>query len=192
MLKTLIYVRRNGTEPELSDLRRIVTDRGDTVVAAYWDDPAITGKGRYKGWRSVMSGLPEADMVVVGCAADLPVKTVPDLFKVLSLLNEHGVGLCLHREGINTDDGAAAILSLTTAFRAAKRSEAIRRGIAKARKAGKAIGRPRISNHVRNQVRIALQNGAGIRRTARRFKVSAGSILNIAREAETSEEKLAA
>jgi DNA invertase Pin-like site-specific DNA recombinase len=192
MFKTLIYVRKNGTEPELSTLRHIVESRGNTVVATFRDDPAILGKGRFKNWRRVTASLDQADKVVVGSAADLPGRSVADLLKILDLLREHDVGLVIHRERINTDDGPAAILDLIASYRAAKLSEAIRRGIAKAKDRGKILGRPAVPDHVREQIQTALANGAGIRPTARRHKVSPATVINIKRSMEVEGERLAA
>jgi DNA invertase Pin-like site-specific DNA recombinase len=193
-VKTIIYCRRarNGTEAELSDLRRIVENRGDTLIATFADDPAILRKGRYAGWRGLVASLDQADQVMIGSVGDLPGRTVQDLLKILSILNEHDVGLRLHREGINTDGGSAATLALTTAFRAIKRSEAIKRGIARARMAGKGIGRPQVPNRVRQQIQTALAIGEGVRQCARRYKVSSGTVINIRRSMNAEVHRLAA
>src|SRR5665213_2772964 len=111
-MRTIFYSRQiptlNGIEAEL--LRAAVKNRGDTVIATFCDDPSITGRGKYAGWRALVASLDQTDLVLVGSAGDLPGRSVADLLKILGILSEHGVGLCLHREGIRTDDGAAAIL----------------------------------------------------------------------------------
>jgi DNA invertase Pin-like site-specific DNA recombinase len=182
-MKTLVYSRQSSirNEPEAHLLRAAVESRGDTVIATFTDDPTILGKGKYTGWRALIVSLDQTDQVFVSSVGDLPGRTVADLLKILSVLNEHGVGLFLSREAINTDDGAAAILALTTAYRAAKRSEAIRVGQAKARMAGKRLGRPRISNRIGRQIQTDLASGAGIRPTARKYNISPASVINIRR-----------
>ena len=193
-MKTIIYSRQipTGNRNEVVPLRTVVEYHGDTVIATIHDDPAILGKGKYAGWRALIGRLADADQVVVGSVDDLPGRTVHDLLKILSILSDHGVGLYLHREQIDTDGGAAAILALTAAYRAARRSEAIKRGISRARKAGKVIGRPAVPNHVRRQIQMALANGAGIRPTARRFRVSPGTVVNIRRMMDAEIDRLAA
>jgi DNA invertase Pin-like site-specific DNA recombinase len=189
-MKTIIYSRRTGIEAEL--LRAAAENRGDTVIATFHDDPVITGRGKYAGWRKMIAGLHQADQVVVGSVVDLPGQTVTDLLKILDLLRSHDVSLRVHREAINTDDGPAAILDLIASYRAAKLSEAIRKGIAKAGDRGKVIGRPRVPDHVRRHIQIAVADGAGIRPTARLFKVSPATVINIRRSMVAVPDRLAA
>jgi DNA invertase Pin-like site-specific DNA recombinase len=180
-VRTVIYLRRsfteNGTEAEL--LRESVENVGDTVIATFADDPAIPGKGKYAGWNAMLRDLGNIDQIIVASAVDLPGTKVQHLLAILSILRDHDVSLRLHRESIDTDDGAATVLDLIKAYRAAKLSEAIRHGISKARRAGKVIGRPAVPDHVRRDIQIAVADGGGIRPTARRFGVSPASVINI-------------
>jgi len=180
-VRTFLYVRdsfgENGTEAEL--LQKSIEDRGDTVVACFADDPAIIGKGKNGGWNAMLANLVNVDHIVVGCAGDLPGRSVTDLLAILSILRDHDVGLRLYQEGIDTDVGPDAMLDLIAVYRAAKLSEAIRRGISKARVAGKVIGRPAMPDHIRQCIQIAVANGGGIRPTARLFGVSPASVINI-------------
>ena len=192
-MRIIIYTRLHSsqirTEAEL--LRKSFEARGDTVIAIVTDDPAITGKGKYAGWRSAVSELAQLDQIVVNSAGDLPGKSTTDLLKILETLCDHGVTLVSAQENIDTGSGSAAVIDLVAAYRKAKRSESIRRGIEKSRQAGTVMGRPRVPNRVRRQIQTALENGAGIRPLARRFNVSAGTILNIAREPATHERQAA-
>jgi DNA invertase Pin-like site-specific DNA recombinase len=179
----MIYVRhsfgKDGTQAEL--LRKSVEDRGDTVIASFADDSTIIGKGKYAGWNSLVTRLDDADRLIVGSVADLPGRKAADLFKILAVLNDHGVSLRLDHEGIDTDDGAAAILDLVTAYRAAKLSKAIRDGQVKALAQGRKTGRPAVPSRIRKKIRTALARGAGVRPTARRFDVSPATVVNIRR-----------
>jgi DNA invertase Pin-like site-specific DNA recombinase len=127
----------------------------------------------------MLSGLGDIDQIVVGCACDLPGRSVKDLLAVLSTLRGQSVGLRLHREGIDTDAGPVAILDLITAYRAAKVSQMIKAGQEKARARGKILGRPAVPDYIRHRIQIAVANGDGIRPTARRFGVSPASVVNI-------------
>jgi DNA invertase Pin-like site-specific DNA recombinase len=178
--RTIIYTRQNGTDAEHSALRQAVEMRGDKVIGTFTDDPAILGRGKYSGWRELMAALHQADQVVVGRAGDLPGRSVADLLKIVSMLNDHGVALYLHRENIDTDSGASAFLDLVAAYRAAKSSEAIRAGLAEAKNRGQVLGRPAVPDRVRRQIQLSL-NSAGIRPTARKFNVSPGTVINIRR-----------
>ena len=182
-MRTLIYVRQrfndHGTEATL--LRKSVENRGDVVAATFTDDPTIIGKGKNAGWNAMLGSLAHGDQVIVGTVGDLPGKTVADLFKILATLRDHNVGLFLHRERINSDDGAAAILDLIGVYRAAKLSRAIRDGQAKALAQGRKTGRPAVPPLIQAQIRAALAGGAGVRPTARRYAVSPASVVNIRR-----------
>ncbi|MGD0105149.1 MAG: recombinase family protein [Rhodopila sp.] len=180
--RVFIYVRQTGTQPELvHSLQQTVANRGGNVVSVHTDDAAITGRGKYAGWRNMVADLGAVDQVVLSNAGDLPGKTVADLFKVLAILRNHGVGLYLHAERIDTASTTFAVLDIVAGYRAAKLSEAIRAGQMRARAAGRTIGRPIVPHGVQERVRIALADGGGIRPTARRFNVSPASVINIRR-----------
>jgi DNA invertase Pin-like site-specific DNA recombinase len=104
------------------------------------------------------------------------------LLKDLGTLRDHGVSLYVHSAGIDTSMGSAfAVLDIIDAFRRAKLSRAIRLGQARCVAAGKVIGRPAIGLSVRTQIQAYLAEGAGLRSTARRFRVSPASVVNIRR-----------
>jgi DNA invertase Pin-like site-specific DNA recombinase len=178
--RIFIYTRLFPSDKRTQqELRELAESGGDTVVGAQFDDPTNLGKGKYSGWRGVVASLGEVDQIVVSCSSDLPGRTVQDLLKILDLLRDHGVSLFVHHEGIDIDNGAAAILDLIASYRAAKHSEAIRVGQMKARTAGKWIGRPQVPDHIRGGIVDALSRNYGIRPTARRFRVSPATVINI-------------
>lgn len=177
-----------GTSSELiGRLRQAVADRGDEVVGTFSDHCAEGGRRpSQSGWKALLANLDGVDEVVVASAADLPGRRVNDLLRLLETLRSHGVGLFLLSEGIDTTSGSAAVLDLISAYRAAKLSQAIRRGQERARAAGKVIGRPAIPQAILISIRACLQRGCGVRATARRFNVSPASVVNVRRSmAET-------
>jgi len=195
-LRVALYVRSHSGSPQtaelLCDLRQDVERRGGVIVASHSDDGRIVGRGKYSGWRTLLTNLEWVDQVVVGSAGDLPGQKVQDLFKILDLFRHHGVGLYLVHDGINTGAGSAAVLDLISAYCRAKLSEAIKFGQTGARTRGKVIGRPRVPDPIRRRILHALSNGYGIRITARTFGVSPGSVLNIKRMHRVEREKMAA
>jgi hypothetical protein len=64
-------------------------------------------------------------------------------------------------------------------YRAAKLSQAIRRGQARALAAGKRIGRLLVPVGVRRSIQASLLENCAIRSTARRFNVSPASVINV-------------
>jgi DNA invertase Pin-like site-specific DNA recombinase len=187
-----IYVRSIGTSGELSsDLRRIVEDRGGVVVATYVDNRLIEGKGKNAAWRRLLADL-DLDQIVLADAGDIPGRTVKDLLAILATLTDHGVNVVVPSLGIDTSSGSVAILGLVEAHRAAKRSQAIRRGQNRARASGKRIGRPPIPASVRGRISADLTEGGGIRPTARKFNVSPAAVIEIRRSLAANPNLLAA
>jgi DNA invertase Pin-like site-specific DNA recombinase len=92
---------------------------------------------------------------------------------------DHGIGLYLHTEGIDTSSASFALLDIIAAYRPARLSEAIRGEQAKSVAAGKRIGRPIVPPGVEDRTHKALADGRGIRLTARQFNVSPASVINI-------------
>ena len=194
MIRAAIYyrkpVRPRGVVDLGQDLRQAVEGRGVVVVATYIDDDGATVRTRNARWKALLANLDAIDQVVASSADDLPGKSVRDLLKILATLRDHGVGLCLHREGIDTSCSPAfTLLDIVEAHRRARLSRAIRNGQARCVAAGKVIGRPAIRPSIRIQIQTYLAQGAGLRSTARRFNVSPGSVINIRRSATASLDK---
>src|SRR3978361_2157031 len=109
--RVAIYVRQTGSRLEpVHVLRQTVENRGATVVATFTDDARITGRGKYAGWRNLMRMLDQVDQVALSNAGDIPGNTVADLLQTLCTLRDHGVGLYLHLERIDTSDAGSALL----------------------------------------------------------------------------------
>jgi len=185
--RTVIYISDQphaaGTSHGPADrLTKAVLARGDIVAATFSDHPAARqGRRRYSGWKTLLGSLDGVDQVAVATAGDLPGRTVNHLLKILGVLRDHGTSLFLVYEGIDTSNGSSAFLDLITAYRAAKLSQAIRRGQAKALAAGKRIGRPLVPAEVRRSIQASLFENGAIRPTARKFHVSPASVINIRR-----------
>jgi DNA invertase Pin-like site-specific DNA recombinase len=182
MQRVAIYFRHTGPNMDvLSDLRQAVEARGDMVVASFADDGRIAGRGKYAGWNALLASLDDVDQVAVPSAGDLPGRTVNDLLKLLATFRDRGVVLFVSDLRIDTAGASFVVLDLIRAYRAAKLSQAIRAGQARALAAGKRIGRPVIPPGILSRVAACLADGGGIRPTARRFNVSPASVINIRR-----------
>src|ERR1700693_239200 len=144
--RVLIYLSRHtnltGTSAETLDrIRRTVEDRGALVVEVV----AETRRNHNVGSRTLVAHLGGVDLVAVMSAADLPARTVKELLRLLGILRDHGVGLVVTAEGIDTSRGTPfTVLDVIDEFRHTKLSRAIRAGQAKALAAGKTIGRPKV------------------------------------------------
>jgi DNA invertase Pin-like site-specific DNA recombinase len=198
MIRAAIYIRRPaghfGTDADLfRDLWQAVEDRDGIVVATYIDDDGATVRTRNAQWKALLANLNAIDQVVIYSAGDLPGKNVGDLLRVLATLRDHGVSLYIHCDDIDTTVGSPfTVLDIGQAYRRGKLSKAIRLGQARCVAAGKIIGRPRIRPSIVTRIQTYLAEGAGIRSTARRFKVSPGTVINISRSGAAGLDKQAA
>jgi len=160
-------------------LQLSIEQRGGIVVGVYRDNALITGRGKFAGWRKLLSIIADVDEVALINAGDIPGRTIADLLKFLDLLRDHNVGLDLLDEGISTRRDTFAMANIVRAYRRAKLSQAIRNGQTKAVAAGKRIGRPPIQPTVVSRIRKALAEGGGVRSVARRFGVCPATVVNI-------------
>jgi len=186
--RTIIYIHGQSCSPGTSDklegrLRQAVEERGDAVVGNFAEHDA---QGRRKtGWKASLANLDGVDQIAVVSAGDLPGRTVNDLLRLLETLRDHGIDLFLMTENIDTASGSAAILDLISAYRRTKLSQAIKRG---QERCGKRIGRPPIPLGVVVRIRACLQQGGGIRATAKKFGVSPASVINVRRSATSDQQ----
>jgi DNA invertase Pin-like site-specific DNA recombinase len=152
------------------------------VVGVFADKDVPGCRGRKSGWNCLLAGLDGLDQIAMASAGDIPAKTVKDLLRLLETLRDHGVGLRLVAENIDTEHGSTlTVLEIIEAFRRAKLSRNIREGQAKARAAGKVIGRPEVPAIIRHRIQASVTSGGGVRPTARRFNVSPATVINIRR-----------
>jgi DNA invertase Pin-like site-specific DNA recombinase len=190
--RILIYVPchciRMGTSAAYIDnVRRAIEGRSDLAVEKVAAQHAGTRRKRGAGWTILIAHLDGVDQVAVMSAADLPARTVKDLLRLLGILRDHGVGLILIAEGIDTSRGSAfAMLDVIDEFRRTKLSRSICAGQAKARAVGKAIGRPKIPAAIRDRIRACIAAGSGIRPTAYEFGVAPGTVINVCRSKSIS------
>jgi DNA invertase Pin-like site-specific DNA recombinase len=141
------------------------------------DDARLIGRGKNAAWRSLIANFEGIDQIALSNASDIPGRTVADLLEVLSVLQRHNVRIKLH--DLDTGQATCEMLDLIAAYRRGKLSQAIRAGQARAVIGGKRIGRPKIPTGITNQIKAVLANGGGIRPTARTFRVSPATIVNI-------------
>jgi DNA invertase Pin-like site-specific DNA recombinase len=174
---------RTGTSAEFLDsLTRAVEIRGGLVVGTFADHGTGQRRNHNTRWKTLIANLAVIDQVAVMSAADLPVHTVKELLRLLGTLRDHGVGLFLFTEGIDTNRGTPfALLDVIDEFRRTKLSRAIRAGQAKALAAGKTIGRPRVPPAIRDRIWACVAAGRGIRPTANKYGVAPGTVINVCR-----------
>ena len=167
-----LYLRVSTNEQTTANQRRelekVAEQRGWQIVHVY-EDHAISGaKGREK--------RPQFDQLCKDCArGKLDVVTAWSIDRLgrslhhvvtfMAELNEHGVGLYLHQQNVDSSTAAGrAMLSMCGVFAEFEREmirERVNAGLARARAEGKTLGRPRIGARTEEQIRRLLRRAWG-------------------------------
>src|SRR5215813_5367006 len=125
--------------------------------------------------------------VVMAWSVDRLGRSLQDLVAFLSELHALKIDLYLHQQGIDTTTPAGkALFQMMGVFAEFERSmivERVRSGMARAKREGKHVGRPRIASELEERIREALAapNRPGVRVIAKRFGVNPGTVQRISR-----------
>jgi DNA invertase Pin-like site-specific DNA recombinase len=187
-MRAALYLRVSTsdqtTDNQERELRAAADRLGHLVTEVYCDHGISGGKGREK--RPAFdklhrdATLREFD-IVMAWSVDRLGRSLRDLVHFLDHLHATRVELFLHQQGLDTTTPAGramfGMLSVFSEFERAIIRERIAAGMARAKargtRSGKPIGRPRITPHIRAEIRRAYRaGGVGMRRVARKFKVS--------------------
>ena len=109
-----------------------------------------------------------------------------DLIGLLGELRSREVDLYLHCQCLDTSTPSGrmlfGMLGVFSEFERAMISDRVLAGLDRARSAGKRLGRPRTTPFKIECIRRALDEGRGIRETARLLRVSAAKVSEIRRK----------
>jgi DNA invertase Pin-like site-specific DNA recombinase len=104
----------------------------------------------------------------------------------LEELNHVGVAIYADKEGMDaTAPHGRAMLQMAAVFGELERGllrERVNAGLARARAAGKILGRPKIRESIEQDIRKRLATGAGILKVAKELGVGVGTVHRIKRE----------
>jgi DNA invertase Pin-like site-specific DNA recombinase len=108
----------------------------------------------------------------------------------LGELHAKGVGLYVHQQGLDTTTPAGRtmfqVMGVFAEFERAMLIDRVKAGLARARAAGKRLGRPRLPQEVIDRIRRELEVGRGIHATAKRLGVGVGSVQRVKAELRAS------
>ena len=179
------------------------TDRGEPVAAARrrpldglagrswrsYRDEGISGtKGRDKrpGLDALLKGVArrEFDIVAAWSVCRLG-RSLPDLIGLLGELRSRDIDLYLHQQALDTSTPSGrmlfGMLGVFSEFERAMIRDRVMAGLDRARSSGKRLGRPRTTPFQVQRIRLALDEGRGVRETARLLKVSAAKVSEVRR-----------
>ena len=180
--------RGQTVENQLQPLQEAAGRLGWTVVAIYRDEGISGTKGRDKrpGLDALLKGVArrEFDIVAAWSVCRLG-RSLSDLIGLLGELRSRDIDLYLHQQALDTSTPSGRML-----FGMLGRVQRVREiddprscpgGLDRARASGKRLGRPRTTPFKIDRIRAALDEGRGVRETARLLKVTAAKVSEVRR-----------
>ena len=194
-MKAAIYTRvsTNGqtVKNQLIELRAVAERKGWEVVAEYADKGISGAKGREErpGLDSMMIAANRKEFdILMAWSIDRLGRSLIHLLQTMNELHARGVDLYLDREGIDTSTPMGQmIFNITGSFAQFERSmiqERVKAGMARAKKEGKHIGRPRVKPEIEIKI-IKLRNkhGWGVHRLAQAVGCGSGTVQRVLKQA---------
>ena len=190
-----IYARvstadKNQTvENQLRDLLAVAERQGWTVVATFVDEGISGAKGRDKrpGFDNLLKGVARKDFDQIACFSVCRIgRSLPDLIHFLGDIQAKGVDLYVHTQGLDTSTPSGAMmfqmLSVFSSYERAMIRERIMSGL---RRTTKKSGRKPMPQDRAQAIRKSLEDGLGIRATARLHRASPMTVTAIKRTLKT-------
>ena len=189
--RVAIYLRVStdgqSCETQRRDLAAVAERHGWDVVAEY-EDAGISGaKGRDQrpGFDALLKAVARKDIDMVACwSVDRLGRSLTHLVGFLGELQDKGVDLFLFAQGLDTSTAAGRamfqMLGVFSEFERCMIKERVRAGVARAKAAGKHLGRPRtVTDSMKSLIRADLRSGGSLRVVAKRYKTSVASVQRV-------------
>jgi DNA invertase Pin-like site-specific DNA recombinase len=199
--RAALYVRVSTSdlgqtvENQLVPLQEAASRLGWEIIAIHKDEGISGSKGREQrpGLDALLRGVTrgEYDLVAAWSVCRIG-RSLSDLVGFLGELQASGVDLFLHQQALDTGTPAGralfGMLSVFSDFERAMIKSRVLAGLHRARTIdGKRLGRPPMAPIRVQRIRQALNDGKGIRETARLLKVSAAKVSEIRRTMSTQD-----
>ncbi len=192
--RAAIYARvstKNGQTPQnqIIRLREVASKAGWEVVEEYVDRGISGAKGRDKrpAFNRLCTAATKREIdVVMAWSVDRLGRSLQDLVAFLSELQASKVDLYLDRQGIDTTTpGGKALFQMMGVFAEFERAmiqERIHAGLARARREGKRLGRPKVGKKTERAILAARAEGKGINRIATDLSVGSSTVRRVIAE----------
>ena len=193
MKRVALYARvstdrgNQTTENQLRLLQDAAARLGWTIVAVHTDEGISGAKGREKrpGYDALLKGVTrgEYDLVAAWSVCRLG-RSLQDLVTFLADLQAREVGLYLHVQGLDTSTPSGRMLfgmiSVFAEFERAMIRDRILAGLDRVRET-KRLGRPPMASEKVEGIKAMLEQGLGVRETARRTGAGTATVQRLKR-----------
>lgn len=176
-------------EKQLRELREVAQRRGWEVVAEYTDRGVSGAKGRDQrpGLDRMLKAMTRGEVdTIAAWSVDRLGRSLRHLLDTLGELQACGCDLYLHRQGLDTATPAGRamfqMLGVFSEFERAMIQERVKAGMARAKKDGKAIGRPKDDSNAK-AILAARKKGHGKLRIARELGCGVSTVQRVLAEA---------
>ena len=194
--RVAIYARvstdSQTVENQLQELQAVAQRQGWVVVTVLTDEGISGAKGRDKrpGYDALLKGIARKEyQQIMAWSVDRLGRSLPDLVSFLNEAHAKDVDLYLHQQGLDTSTPSGRMmfqmLSVFAEFERAMIRERIMSGL---RRTTKKSGRKPMPEHRLGAIRRSLEDGLGIRATARLHRASTTTVTAIARTLTTVQE----
>jgi len=178
-------------ENQLQELHAVAQRQGWVVVAVLTDEGISGAKGRDQrpAYDALLKGIARREFEqIMAWSVDRLGRSLPDLVSFLNEAHAKNVDLYLHQQGLDTSTPSGRMmfqmLSVFAEFERAMIRERIMSGL---RRTTRKSGRRPMAEDRQEAIRRSLQDGQGIRATARLHRASTTTVTAIKRSLGTVE-----
>lgn len=186
-----IYARvstadKNQTvENQLRDLLAVAQRQDWEIVATFLDEGISGAKGRDKrpGFDNLLKGVARKDFDLIATFSVCRIgRSLPDLIHFLGDIQAKGVDLYVHTQGLDTSTPSGAMMfQMLSVFSSYERAMIRERILSGLRRTTKKSGRKPTPQDRVEAIRRSLEDGQGIRATARLHRASTTTVTAISR-----------
>lgn len=186
-----IYARvstadKNQTvENQLRDLLTVAQRQDWEIVATFLDEGISGAKGRDKrpGFDNLLKGVARKDFDLIATFSVCRIgRSLPDLIHFLGDIQSKGVDLYVHTQGLDTSTPSGAMMfQMLSVFSSYERAMIRERILSGLRRTTKKSGRKPMPQDRVEAIRRSLEDGQGIRATARLHRASTTTVTAISR-----------
>lgn len=185
--RVALYLRvstdQQTVENQLQELQAMAQRLDWHIVETLADEGISGAKGRDKrpGYDKLMKMVARKEIDLIACwSVDRLGRSLQHLVSFLGEINERGVDLYLHTQGLDTSTPAGrAMFSMLSVFAEFERSILRQRIMAGLARSTKQAGRPRLDPLKVKKVEKLLLQGVSLSVTAKKAKVGVGSVSRI-------------
>src|ERR1700719_4225565 len=177
----------------LHPCRRPLDGLGGALWPVFRDEGISGTRGRDKrpGLDALLKCVARRDFDIVAAWSVCRLgRSLPDLIGLLGELRSRDIDLYLHQQALDTSTPSGrmlfGMLGAFSEFERAMIRDRVMAGLDRARSSGKRLGRPRMTPFHVQRIRAVLDEGRGVRETARLLKVSAAKVSEVRRMAATT------